>query len=272
MPPELASGCGAEFTSDPSPADASDMMIASGTEAFIYLSNTHWVLRVDRPGANPSARINLAVLDAARNAGLLVPDARIVVLPQGEALEMERLDPKSLTEVLKTHPWAFRAAARTLGLIHFRIHQIPCPASLRPVWEVMPPRLAPMGSSLDSKELAAMMKDICGPQHVLLHGDFNPANLLRRAGSQEWLPVDWNSACYGPPEADVAYTLVMVRSGLAPGRYSHVPSVLLSPVRRLLEHEYLATYLHMGSLDMELLETWAKMWKKAPLRGRRLRS
>ncbi|WP_416971097.1 phosphotransferase family protein [Streptomyces sp. 4F14] len=50
----------------------------------------------------------------------------------------------------------------------------------------------------------------------LLHGDFNPANLLRRPATGVWLTVDWSGAARGCPAADAALTLVTIARGAAP--------------------------------------------------------
>ncbi len=95
----------------------------------------------------------------------------------------------TMLDDLASHPWRLRAHARTLALLHLRLHEIDAPPWLSKVGE--------------------------HPGDSILHLDFHPANVMMSPTGP--VVIDWTNARAGPTWLDTSHTEVLLRTGEAPG-------------------------------------------------------
>jgi phosphotransferase family enzyme len=101
----------------------------------------------------------------------------------GPDLVMERLQGRAMLADMAARPWRAWRHARTLAVLHDRLHDIPAPPGL-------PHPL--------------------GPGERILHLDLHPGNVMLTADGP--VVIDWTNASAGPPGADVAMTYLIIGS------------------------------------------------------------
>ncbi len=168
-------------------------LVGSGRNADVYDVGDGRVLRRYRDGRDTRAvEREAAVMTHARACGVPVPEVFDV---SGADIVMERAVGPTMLDVVGRRPWTLRAQARLLARLHELVHQVPASglAGL-PLW-------SPFGEEP-------------GDNHVLLHRDLHPQNVILTGTGP--VIIDWGGASYGPAIADVALTWVIVG-------YSEVP-------------------------------------------------
>jgi hypothetical protein len=131
----------------------------------------------------------------ARACGVPVPEVFDV---SGADIVMERAVGPTMLDVVGRRPWTFRAYARLLARLHDLVHQVPASGLTGlALW-------SPFGDGQP------------GDDHVLLHSDLHPQNVILTGTGP--MIIDWDGASYGPAIADVALTWVIVGfSEIPPG-------------------------------------------------------
>jgi aminoglycoside phosphotransferase (APT) family kinase protein len=239
--------------------------VATGREVEVFSWGEEKVVRLMRDeGADTEELIDreAAVLLAACTGGAPVPYLHDQVRIDGrKGLVVERLDPTDLLQRLGSAPWSIRAVARTLGDAHARVHAIEAPEPLPSILDTARRRVEEAAlTRIDRRTLLALLETLPDGDR-LLHGDFNPANFLRRIGTKEYVASDWIDAGRGHPAADVARTTVMIERGGIP-ESTRAFFRLGAPIgRQILRAFYLSAYRHTRELDMTLLSKWETIWR-----------
>ena len=130
---------------------------------------------------------------------------------EGTDMRMERVDGPDYLSVLARRPWRAARIGRMLADLHRRLASVPT-------------------DGLDIRTRGR-------PPEALVHGDLHPGNVL--AGARGPVVIDWENACLGPRDADVASTwlLLSVADAEAVPRLVR-PTVAM--VRRRLINSFLA--------------------------------
>lgn len=217
--------------------------------------------------ADPPAGSDERALQAqaqAWNGGAPVPRPYGRATVEGRpGLVMELLDPHHLLAHLGAAPWTVTEAGRIMGAVHASVHRVPAPPSLPAVGDLALARIAAAGLPVRHRhELAELVRSLPRGDR-LLHGDLNPANLLRRTRTGEWLAVDWAEAARGSPAADVALTLVMIGSGAVPANTPAWARTFAPIGRLLLARAYLDAYRTHAhhALDTADVRPWTLVWR-----------
>jgi hypothetical protein len=234
-------------------------VVSRGGQADVFALGRFSVLRVDKKGTYSTTERAILAWQATQRGGGPVPAfCKVVEVGGHVGIAMERLEPEHLLCRLGRSPWIVRRVGRIMGNVHAALHEIPGPRDLPAPNDIVLERLAHYGLCLP-KVRSMLMPFNTGPRQ-LLHGDFNPANLLRHPGSRRWLAVDWGSAMCGDPAADVAMTLVMIRYGSPPGSAPVIVRRLAPMGRSLLAAAYLREYLRHRALNRDAVRAWQLVW------------
>jgi aminoglycoside phosphotransferase (APT) family kinase protein len=151
-------------------------LVGSGRAADVYALDAERVLR--RYRTPHSCAAEAALMRYLRAAGYPVPE---VLGADGPDLVMERLHGREMLANLAARPWRAGRHARTLAVLHDRLHDIPAPPGL-------------------SHPL--------GPGERILHLDLHPGNVMLTADGP--VVIDWTNASAGPPGADVAMAYLII--------------------------------------------------------------
>jgi aminoglycoside phosphotransferase (APT) family kinase protein len=128
----------------------------------------------------------------------------------GTDLVMERIDGRSMVDLMTSRPWAIRRQGAILADLHRRLHTIPAPAFLPP---------APVGSG-----------------DCFLHMDLHPLNVM--IGKNGPVVIDWPNAARGDPAVDVVLAWVLMAAGEIPS--NPVLAKVLGLARSVLVNGFLA--------------------------------
>lgn len=156
-------------------------LLASGRDADVFDRGDGTVLRRYR-NEGRSTSTEARVMSRAAQAGFPVP---AVIEADGPDLVMARVDGPTLLEHVTRAPYKVRWAGRMLADLHRDLHEIEAPEELR----------APLGEG-----------------RALLHLDLHPGNVMLSGSGP--VVIDWSNAARGPGAADVAYTWVLISTGI----------------------------------------------------------
>lgn len=181
-------------------------LIGAGRECDVFDIGGGRVLRRSRLSSDLEAEAR--VMRWVRDQGYPAPEVFDV---SGSDMVMERLDGRSLLELLPAQPWRIGSHAALLADLHRRLHALPAPEWLR------------SGETEGSS---------------ILHRDFHPANVMMTSDGP--MVIDWPNACRGPAAADVAQSWLIMATSEIPGRTWQ--RVVAGAFRSLFVRGYLARF------------------------------
>jgi aminoglycoside phosphotransferase (APT) family kinase protein len=232
-------------------------LIAEGRTARVYALGHDRVVKVLRPGfpdqigeeeAVAARTADEAGIGAPRFHGLARVDGRV-------ALIYERRDGVSMMDHLTARPWHAGRLGGTLGGLHAAMHgasAVSLPRFRSAVATAV--RSAEPIAGAAARGAAITRLDGLPDGSVLCHGDFHPGNVMLGAGAPT--VIDWLTASSGPPAADVARTLLLLRDGRLPDDMPRTPRVQISLLRRWFVAGYLRAYRRVRPLDLREVARW----------------
>ncbi|HET9416602.1 MAG TPA: phosphotransferase, partial [Candidatus Limnocylindria bacterium] len=242
--------------------DAADVpergeLIAEGRTAHVYASGLDRVVKVLRPsfpdalGEEEAAAARVADqarIGAPRFFGMARVDGRI-------ALIYERRDGPSMMEHLRESSWRAGRLAGTLGSLHAGMHDTSAESLPRVRDAVIAAiRGAESIAGAAAHDAALTRAQALPDGTALCHGDFHPGNVL--LGSTGPSIIDWLTAGAGPPAADVARTLLLLRDGALPDEMPVSQRLRIGLLRRWFVRAYLGGYRRTRQLDMGEVAAW----------------
>ena len=241
-----------------------------GLRAQVFAWDDGLVVKVYLPGrSRRTVESEAYATRRVHEAGLPAPACHGTVEIAGRfGIILEHVEGPSMAHVLAASGWT-RAAemGRALGELQAKMHSVLTgePDPLRPAVQYCIER-AP-GLPPETKEAAIGLLSSLpdGQGNSLLHGDFHPMNvLMSRKGP---IIIDWDSVHRGNPMADVARTLLLLRSmsrHAAEFGDSTQPVVIERAVEALVD-AYTRAYFMSGPGSKAEAEAWL-----APLAAARL--
>jgi aminoglycoside phosphotransferase (APT) family kinase protein len=243
-------------------------LLGQGAEAKVFELQDGRVLKLLR-ARRPAEHVahEVAALEAARSAGLQVPQAYEQVVVDGRpGLVMERLQGTDLFSVMGRKPWLVFRAGRLTGEIHARINAARGPASLPTVKDVAKETLASLGRREPAMQLEWIGRILARlpDGEALCHGDFHPGQLMVSDG--ECVAFDWAGAKRGDPLFDYARTRVLLTIGEPPPGTPLLLRFLAKVGRRLLVSSYVRSYERNAAEPVD--QARVREWEIVNLAGR----
>jgi len=175
------------------------------------------------------------------------PNVYAVELEDSPFIEMQRIDGNELLELFE--PSRITDFLNAFASLHQRIHQQQ--SRVAPEWhDVIQQKVHHLPSALRLKAERCLEKLHIPQQQGLLHGDFHFQNILVTA-DKTFVVIDWHDATTGPPIADFARTLLLLRT--AGG------TVVPDEMRRYVCLEYLDRYQAVSSIQLSNLADWLRL-------------
>lgn len=217
----------------------------------------------------PQAAREAAVQGWAADQGYPAPRVLAVLQPDAglglPAQVMERAPGTTMLDALSARPWRAFALLRQLADLQLALHALPSagwPSSTDPQVLVdqrlgLTRRAATQlqhEGLLDALERVRPLAAVAasGPQ-VVCHGDFHPLNVM--VDGERGSVIDWTDAGLGPPEADVARTLLLFHVASIAAS-STLERVVLRRVGPRLARRYRRAYEARAPLDETRLRAW----------------
>jgi aminoglycoside phosphotransferase (APT) family kinase protein len=221
-------------------------LVARGMCSDLYALPQNRILKLlHKRFARELAERELAITRALHASG--VPTAAAYELREMDSrfgIVLERIDGRSLLQVVERKPWKLFYAARLLADLHAGVHQhlapqcLPTQRSQCERWFANARDFTPEQRTSALASLAQLPEG-----NTLCHGDMHPANILLSSGGP--VIIDWSAATRGHALVDVARTCVLFESAKLPPESPVYMHLLLAVSRRLLHRTYLRRYLEL---------------------------
>ncbi len=229
-----------------------EQKLAEGRTAEIFAWGTGRVLKLYRREFLTSAiEREFASAQAAFEAGVPTPQPlAIVERAERRGIVFARVAAPTMLAALLAAPERMPQYAHQLAALHVELHA-------RRVAALPVQRKQLMGQIAEAAELSPRQKERAlitladlPDGDALCHGDFHPNNILLAADGP--LIIDWVDAMCGHPLADVARTLLLLRTAyLAP----NFPAPAREGLQRFYDL-YLTHYLNLQQVDREAVMAW----------------
>ncbi len=168
----------------------------------VELAGQSYALRVFRAGDHEQCERERVVMEAARVAGLPVPEVhRAGTWQDHPVLLITWLPGRTLTDELCAQPWRVWSLGVAFGRMHAAIHAVTAPDLLAQegnawiAWQCQ-----------DDEIIQDHLRSFASQEAALLHLDYHPNNVLID-GREITGIVDWTTAHAGDPRADAARTV-----------------------------------------------------------------
>jgi aminoglycoside phosphotransferase (APT) family kinase protein len=233
------------------------VLLATGRTAEVFAWGADRVVKVLRPGfpdAQGEAEARAASL--ADRGGIGAPAFFGTTRVDGRfGLVYERVDGDSMMAQLLTRPWSVGRLAAVLGRLHAGMHDASGDA-LPAFGDRIVAAVTGAARYADEASTSAALArfEALRGGSAICHGDFHPANVMMSAAGGR--VIDWVDASCGPPAADVARTLFLVRDGQLPKDLPLARRVRISLLRRRFVSGYLAAYRRRRPLDLDEVRAW----------------
>lgn len=179
-----------------------------------------------------------------------------VSIEQRPGIIMERLEGPDQLSLLGRRPWTIWSVGRTLGKLHAQLHSAAAPVELEPLTDVVSREI--MRSDRvpqEYKDLALAELERLPEGASICHWDFHPGNVIETVEGPKL--IDWMSVTRGAAMADVARTLLILRSGAIPPGSPLLVRRLTAIGRWVLVWRYLQAYRQRRPYAEGVLEGWA---------------
>jgi aminoglycoside phosphotransferase (APT) family kinase protein len=231
--------------------------IAGGRTAEVFAWRDGEVIKVLRPGfpdglgeeeAIAAARVTAAGLAAPRFLGTRRVEGRF-------GLVYERVDGPSMVEEIWRSPWRSTPWAVQLADLHAAMHEergTGLPDGLAGLREAIEHGARRLGEPVRDAALARL--EALPRGDALVHGDLHPGNVLMTRNGP--VVIDWLTAAFGPPAADVARTLFLLTGSVLGAEFSGPRRWMIELIRRRFASAYLRRYRALRPLDPDEVRAW----------------
>jgi Ser/Thr protein kinase RdoA (MazF antagonist) len=195
-------------------------------------------------------RIGRAVHASGVSAPALIGE--IVQVEGRNGLIYERIEGRSMLEVVASQPWNVFALAKRFAALHAQMHEHVFTADVpaqRSKFEYRIQHAEALPASLRAALLERLVSLPDGER--ICHGDFHPANVLVTPAGE--VVIDWIDASRGNPLADVARATIILLGAAESGQ---IRNPFEKAFIRVFHSAYLNQYFHLRPGGEEEYHRW----------------
>ncbi len=230
--------------------------IASGRTAEVFEFSNNKILKLFKEGVprtiiDREYRINQTLM----KTGISMPKCYDFIDDKiRPGIVYERINGKSMMEILSARVWKLNSIARRFARRHFDIQRKVEPdltdnkSQLKKnigISDILTP---------EAKNKLCSYIDTLPGGDILCHGDFHPDNII--ISNHTDYVIDWMTATRGNPCSDVARTFVLFRYGVIPEDRNIIEKAIVKVLREKFLAAYLKEYLHLSNFKMDDIEKW----------------
>ncbi|MBM7551161.1 phosphotransferase family protein [Thalassobacillus pellis] len=171
-----------------------------------------------------------------------------------QSIVYEHIKGDSLLDLMIKEHVTVEEAAEEFALLHQHMHT--------QTGEGLPGLVAELekeilkSEEINEREKEQLLKDISQKStgDRLCHMDYHPGNVLWTG--QKSVVIDWLTGCQGPPEADVARTIIILNFAVLPDNYPEERKDAFTAIRRELFAVYLECYFEEAPFRFADVKPW----------------
>lgn len=170
------------------------------------------------------------------------------------AVVYEKVSGISMMKQLETDPYAYRRLAKKLAHIQFDIHKNHVDG-IREQKKYFKDRISwSMDiNDIQKAKLYSLIDSMPGGNH-LCHSDFHPDNIIS-CSSGDYI-IDWADCCSGNECADVARTVLTLKTANVPHDVPKIEQALIAFIRNRFCTIYLKEYLKISHKSIQQINEW----------------
>jgi len=160
----------------------------------------------------------------------------------------------SMLSMMRKNPFKVAQYAKQLAELHTEIHSKPI-TGLQSIKESITTTIQNV-KIIDEAERKTVIDYLLKlpDDDRLCHYDFHPGNVLLFEGNAKI--IDWMTAGFGNPCADISRTSVILRSNVLPPSTSTIEGMLINIFRKIFYRSYINHYLKITKISQEEVEQW----------------
>lgn len=240
-------------------------LVGRGRTADVYAWRQDRVLKLFHNGfSQERVRREALATRIAHQAGLAAPRVGGLVRIAGRlGIIYERLDGPTMLNAMRGNLLRVGRLARQMGAMHAAMHEVRGDGLINLLdnvrWSIA------HAPGIDETLRASLLGRLERLPHgdALCHGDCHPDNVMMTARGPVF--IDWMTAACGNPMADVARTLLMVRSGAPPGEFGKLEVLAIRVARCFMYRAYLRGYRQLCDAPEEQIAAWRPIMAAARL-------
>ena len=228
-----------------------------GRTAEVFAWGDREIIKLLRPAfPDRVGEREVAIARRVDASGLAAPRFLGVERVEGRyGLVYERITGPSMLDRLRRRPWRVDQLARAFAALHADMHETDG-AGLPSLVAKLRAEIERAAESLGNVRRDATLRalDRLARGSTVCHGDMHPGNVILSSAGP--IVIDWLTAGFGPPEADVARTMFLLTGSDIPGTYPRVQRALIGTLRGRFAATYLRAYRRRRALDAHQLALW----------------
>ncbi len=170
------------------------------------------------------------------------------------AIVYEKVIGTSIMKLMEQKPFAYKKFAKELAQLHFEIHKNHV-NGIREQKQYFKERISWVNDlTQDKKERLYKLIDSMPDGNSLCHSDFHPDNVLRN--EKEDYIIDWADCCNGNACADVARTILTLKTAELPDNVSIFTKIITMLIRNRFCSIYTKEYLRISGKTMKQIDEW----------------
>ena len=230
--------------------------IGAGITAEIYLWNDKEIVKLFHK------HIQKSLIEKEFLASKEVQNLRLPVPKVGDKISYqnrtgiiyEKIDGVTLTEQLAKNPMNVKKEAERFAELHFQVHSQKSNA-FSDIRETFISHVNHCNRfTSEQKEKIATYMEALPMNQVVCHMDFHPDNIL--ISEQGLIVIDWMTAGFGNPFADVARTVVILKHAHLPASIPESVKQGILALRHAFCEEYVNEYLTLSKGTWKDIESW----------------
>jgi uncharacterized protein (TIGR02172 family) len=229
-------------------------LLASGRTADVFAWGTDQVIKLFHNWFElDNILFEQKVARAVQASGLPIPAVGEVVQVNGRnGLIYQRVDGRSMWEILAHQPWRLVSFAWRMAELHAALHAVAAPADLPDQRRRLRRKIEQAGGLPEEiRQRALGILDKLPAGDWICHGDFHPGNVLLTARGE--VIIDWIDVSCGNPLADLARTSIIALGAAATRQ---VPQLGMKATLRLFHWLYLRRYFHLRPGGYDEYHRW----------------
>lgn len=231
-------------------------LIGEGNTAEVYAWGDREILKLFRKGLSWNIiDREYQISKVVSEQGLPVPKVmQQVELEDRCGIIYERLNGKSLLDLIMKKPFSTNAYVKQLADLQYQVHKS-TGLELPKYKETLERNIRETDSLTDAQKKEVLkLLDQLPEGDALCHGDFHPGNIM--VDGDNYYILDWMTAAAGNPAADVARTILLLRDAGLPDQMPRLVKLIIGRMRKNMAAAFIKQYLKISGIQIEEINKW----------------